>query len=240
MSHNHISSSFDDELNSLKANVVKMSSLVEEQYQNALLALINKDLVLAAEVRNSDLEIDQLDMAIEQKAIQMIALRSPVADDLRDIISTIKISSALERIGDYAKNLAKRVKVVQHKETISVSSIFLDQMIAQIRGMISDVIDAYINRDIEKAIHVWRRDKDVDITFNNLFKELLTYMMENPSHITPATHLLFIAKNIERAGDHVTNIAELVYYINEGELLALKRPKNDSSNYAEADSDIDN
>ncbi|MBL4894976.1 MAG: phosphate signaling complex protein PhoU [Emcibacter sp.] len=233
MSQNHILSSFDEELNDLRAQIVTMGRLVEEQYKNSLQALKTKDKELAEKVRKTDRLIDEMDTNIEKQAIHMIALRSPVADDLRDIVSTIKISAGLERIGDYAKNLAKRVTVIRHKKTISVSSALIDQMVTQIVSMISDVIDAYISRDIEKAIDVWRRDQMVDNLYNSLFREMLTYMMENPQYITPATHLLFIAKNIERAGDHATNIAELVYYINEGELLALKRPKNDSSNYAD-------
>ena len=235
MSQNHILSSFDDELNDLRAKIARMGGLVDEQYKNAFTALENKDQKLAAAVYKSDRMVDQIDADIEKQAIQMIALRSPVANDLRDIVSTIKISAGLERIGDYAKNLAKRVKVLGHRKTLSVSSALIDQMIKQIRSMISDVIDAYIARDTDKAIDVWRRDREVDSLYNSLFREMLTYMMEKPQYITSATHLLFIAKNIERAGDHATNIAELVYYINEGELLALKRPKDDSSNYIEVD-----
>ena len=235
MPHNHILSSFDDELSRLRSKIVKMGTRVEQQYKNAAISLKNKDCKLADKVRQSDKIIDQMDMEIEKLAIEMIALRSPMADDLRDIVSTIKISAGLERIGDYSKNLAKRVSVLSDKENITVSSALIGQMVIQIRAMITDVIDAYINRDIEKAIDVWRRDQEVDNLYNSLFREMLTYMMENPQNITLATHLLFIAKNIERAGDHATNIAELVYYINEGELLALKRPKNDSSNYAEID-----
>lgn len=237
MPHNHISSSFDGELNDLRAKIVKMGSLVEKQYKNAVLALVDKDKIRAEEVRNTDRTIDLMDADIEKGAIQLIALRSPVADDLRDIVSTIKISSGLERIGDYAKNLAKRVTVIRHAKTISLSSALIDQMVTEISSMISDVIDAYITRDVEKAIDVWQRDKKVDNLYNSLLRELLTYMMENPQYITSATHMLFIAKNIERAGDHATNIAELVYYINEGELLALKRPKDDSSNYVEIETD---
>ncbi len=235
MPHNHISSSFDEELNDLRAKIVKMGGLVDTQYKNALLSLQNKDKELAKDVRKFDKIIDQIDIEIEQQAIQMIALRSPVADDLRDIISSIKISSGLERIGDYAKNLAKRVSVIQHSKTISVSSHLLYQMVNQIRDMITDVIEAYVNRDIEQAIDVWQRDEQVDKVYNSLFREMLTYMMENPKYITPTTHILFIAKNVERAGDHITNIAELIYYINEGELLDQKRPKNDSSNYVEVE-----
>lgn len=239
MPHNHISSSFDEELNDLREKIVKMGGLVDSQYKNALLSLQNKDKTLAEEVRKSDKVIDQMDIEIEQQAIQMIALRSPVANDLRDIISSIKISSGLERIGDYAKNLAKRVSVIQHSKTISVSSPLLYQMVNLIRDMIADVIEAYVNRDTEQAIDVWRRDEQVDNVYNSLFREMLTYMIENPKYITPTTHILFIAKNIERAGDHVTNIAELIYYINEGELLDQKRPKNDSSNYVELEIEQD-
>ena len=238
MTHDHISSIFDEELNDLRAKVAKMGGLVEEQYKNALRALREKDTTLADNVRQNDRLIDEMDANIEKHAIEMIALRSPVADDLRDIVSTIKISAGLERIGDYAKNLAKRVAVIQHNKTLSVSSALMDQMVTQISSMISDVIDAYITRDTDKAIDVWRRDKAVDSLYNSLFREMLTYMMENPQYITPATHLLFIAKNIERAGDHATNIAELVYYINEGELLDLKRPKDDSSNYLDLNFDL--
>lgn len=237
MPHNHILSSYDEALNNLRSKVVKMGILVEQQYKNAAKSLKKKDQKLAEKVRQSDKAIDQMDMEIEKLAIEMIALRSPMADDLRDIVSTIKISAGLERIGDYSKNLAKRVSVLIDKENITVSNALIGQMVIQIRAMITDVIDAYINRDIEKAIDVWRRDQEVDNLYNSLFREMLTYMMENPQNITPATHLLFIAKNIERAGDHATNIAELVYYINEGELLAMKRPKNDRSSYAEIETD---
>ena len=210
-----------------------MGNFVEEQYEKAALALKTKDQQLADQVRQQDALIDQMDIDIDKHAIEIIARRSPVADDLREVVSTLKISSGLERIGDYAKNLAKRVNVLSQNETNPVSSILIDQMVMHIRGMVSDVMDAYINRDIDLAINVWRRDQEVDNLYNSLFQEMLTYMMENPRNITQATHLLFVAKNIERAGDHATNIAELIYYINEGELLALKRPKDDSSNYTD-------
>lgn len=233
MPHNHIVSVFDDELNNLRAKIVKMSDLVIKQYQDAFLSFQNNDLDFAEKIKKNDKNVDKMDLEIEQYAIKMIALRSPVADDLREIVSAIKISAGLERIGDYAKNLAKRVKILSQTENISVSNALLEQMVKQIINMTADVIDAYINHDVNKAIEVWRHDQQVDSLYNSLFREMLTYMMENPQNITNATHLLFIAKNIERAGDHATNIAELVYYINEGELLSLKRPKNGSSNYAE-------
>lgn len=237
MTHSHISSSFDDELAELRSRIVKMGSFVGEQYKQASIAMKANDEELADHVRKQDAVVDQMDVEIEKMAIELVALRSPVADDLRDIVSTIKISAGLERIGDYAKNLAKRVHAINHNKTISVSSSLIDQMVRHICGMISDVLDAYINRNVELAIDVWRRDQEVDNLYNSLFREMLTYMMENPRYITQATHLLFIAKNTERAGDHATNIAELVYYINEGELLDTKRPKDDSSNYLEIDID---
>lgn len=237
MPHNHIVSVFDDELNNLRAKIVKMSDLVIKQYQDAFLSFQNNDLDFAEKIKKNDKNVDKMDLEIEQYAIKMIALRSPVADDLREIVSAIKISAGLERIGDYAKNLAKRVKILSQTENISVSNALLEQMVKQIINMTADVIDAYVNHDVNKAIEVWRHDQQVDSLYNSLFREMLTYMMENPQNITNATHLLFIAKNIERAGDHATNIAELVYYINEGELLSLKRPKNGSSNYAEINQD---
>jgi len=237
MPQKHIVSIFDEELNTLRSKIVQMGNLVDKQFEKAAIALKSKDLELAKQIREGDREIDAIEQEIEKHAINMIALRSPVADDLREIISAIKISNGLERIGDYAKNLAKRIKVLSHSKTISVSSGLIDQMIFLLRGMITEVIEAYVNQDAEKAIEIWNRDQEVDSINNSLFRELLTYMMENPKLITPATHLMFIAKNIERAGDHVTNIAELIYYIDQGEQLELKRPKKDSSSYTEINFD---
>ena len=231
MPHSHIVSSFDDELNNLRQKIIKMANLVETQLKEAELSLINNDLDLAKKVKITDDIVDEMEREIERLSIEMIALRSPLADDLREIISAIKISNALERIGDYAKNLSKRVAVLSKTDKI-ISTSIISQMIDVISTMNRDIIDAYIHSNSEKAISVWTRDLVVDNLYNSFFRELLTYMMENPQYITPATHLLFIAKNIERAGDHLTNIAELVYFIVEGKAIEIVRPKGDESSKA--------
>ena len=231
MSEKHIVSSFDEDLNQLRRKVVEMGNLVEEQFVRAGEALSQRDQELAAEILKTDSLIDQLELDIEKSAVEVIALRAPVADDLREVISTIRISSALERMGDYIKNLAKRLSVLSKIDHLPGSAAIINQLISIIKTMVTDILDAYVNRDIQKAIDVWNRDQEVDSLYDSLFRELLTYMMENPRYITAATHLLFIAKNIERAGDHCTNIAEIIYYIAEGELLELKRPKKDASSF---------
>lgn len=229
MPNSHIVSSFDQELAQLRTKIVKMADLVALQFEKAEKALIEKDLKLAKFVKENDDLVDQMEQDIEKTAIEMIAMRSPMADDLREIISAIKISNALERIGDYAKNLSKRVAVLNEVNKFDPTNAVISQMISLINTMNKDVVDAYINRNSEKAISVWTRDLVVDNLYNSLFRELLTYMMENPKYITPATHLLFVAKNIERAGDHITNIAELIYYIIEGTPIEIVRPKGDDS-----------
>jgi len=153
-----------------------------------------------------------------------------MADDLREIISAIKICNALERIGDYAKNLSKRVPVINEEKQFVANTTVISQMISIINDMTEDVIDAYNTKDADKAISVWTRDLAVDNLYDSFFRELLTHMMENPRSITSATHLLFIAKNVERAGDHLTNIAEIIYYIIEGRTIEMVRPKGDLSN----------
>ncbi len=229
MPNSHIVSSFDEDLQKLRDKITDMAELVADQFSDAECALTTKDLKLAAQVKEKDNYVDQMEQEIEKTAIEMIAIRSPMADDLREIISAIKISNALERIGDYAKNLSKRVSVLSEVGDYTVSSSIISQMISIINVMNEDVIDAYIHKSPEKAISVWTRDLAVDNLYNSLFRELLTYMMENPEYITAATHLLFVAKNVERAGDHITNIAELIYYIVEGTPLEMVRPKGDNS-----------
>lgn len=229
MPHSHIVSSFDEDLSQLRNKIVEMARLVAKQFSDAEKALINKDLKLATVVRETDILVDQLEQDIEKSAIELIAIRSPLADDLREIISAIKISNALERIGDYAKNLSKRVVVLNETDNFEANIPVLSQMIEIVNMMNNDVIEAYTRKASEKAISVWTRDIVVDNLYESFFRELLTYMMENPEYITPATHLLFVAKNIERAGDHLTNIAELIYYIVEGTSLEMDRPKGDHS-----------
>ncbi|MCL4166473.1 UNVERIFIED_CONTAM: hypothetical protein GTU68_024656 [Idotea baltica] len=209
-----------------------MAQLVAHQFSEAERALTSGDLKLANHVRENDKMVDQLEQDIEKTSIELIAKRSPMADDLREIISAIKISNALERVGDYAKNLSKRVVVLNETKNFDANYSVICQMIEIINVMNKDVIDAYVNKTPEKAISVWTRDIVVDNLYDTLFRELLTYMMENPHYITPVTHLLFVAKNIERAGDHLTNIAELIYYIVEGTPLEMVRPKGDKSSLA--------
>lgn len=229
MENSHIVSSFDEDLTKLRNRIIKMATLVEQQFTNAEKALVNSDLKLAAHVKELDKQVDQMESEIERTAIELIAIRSPMADDLREIISAIKISNAYERIGDYAKNLSKRVQVLNEIGGFSHNASVISQMISIINLMNKDVIDAYTHKNSEKAISVWTRDLVVDNLYNSLFRELLTYMMENPEYITPGTHLLFVAKNVERAGDHLTNIAEMIYYIVEGTPLEMLRPKGDDS-----------
>ncbi|MDA9179746.1 phosphate signaling complex protein PhoU [Emcibacteraceae bacterium] len=230
MPNSHIVSSFGEDIKNLRQKIVEMAKLVQEQFNNAEKALVERDLKLASSVKDRDAIVDQIEQEIEQKAIELIATRSPMADDLREIISAIKICNALERIGDYAKNLSKRVPVINEEKQFVANTTVISQMISIINDMTEDVIDAYNTKDADKAISVWTRDLAVDNLYDSFFRELLTHMMENPRSITSATHLLFIAKNVERAGDHLTNIAEIIYYIIEGRTIEMVRPKGDLSN----------
>ena len=232
MPSSHIVSSFGEDIKNLREKTVEMAQLVREQFNNAEQALAKRDLDLASNVRDRDTIVDQMEQEIEQKAIELIAMRSPMADDLREIISAIKICNALERIGDYAKNLSKRVPVINEENQFAANTAVISQMIEIINTMSEDVIEAYVTKNADKAISVWTRDLAVDNLYDSFFRELLTHMMENPRSITCATHLLFIAKNVERAGDHITNIAEIIYYIIEGRPIEIIRPKGDLSSEA--------
>lgn len=229
MPNSHIVSSFGEDIKNLRQKIVGMAKLVQEQFNNAEQALVERNLTLASSVKDRDTIVDQMEQEIEQKAIELIATRSPMADDLREIISAIKICNALERIGDYAKNLSKRVPVINQEKQFVANTTVISQMISIINDMTEDVIDAYNTKNADKAISVWTRDLAVDNLYDSFFRELLTHMMENPKSITSATHLLFIAKNVERAGDHLTNIAEIIYYIIEGKPIEMMRPKGDLS-----------
>jgi phosphate transport system protein len=229
MPSSHIVSSFGEDIKNLREKTVEMAQLVREQFNNAEQALVKRDLDLASSVRDRDTIVDQMEQEIEQKAIELIAMRSPMADDLREIISAIKICNALERIGDYAKNLSKRVPVINEENQFAANTAVISQMIEIINTMSEDVIEAYVTKNADKAISVWTRDLAVDNLYDSFFRELLTHMMENPRSITCATHLLFIAKNVERAGDHITNIAEIIYFIIEGRPIEMVRPKGDLS-----------
>ena len=223
----HIVAAFSEELKQLSATILRMGGLAESQLTSAIDALVQRDEELAQRVIASDQEIDRLDGEIDKFTTRLFALRQPMAVDLRAIISAIRLASDIERTGDLAKNNAKRVLVMQSWPHIeSVHGIArLGQMVQR---MLKDVLDAYAERDVDKAIDVWNRDDDTDRMYNSLFRELLTYMIEDPRNITACTHLLFVAKNLERIGDHATNMAETVHFLVLGRRLdEYERPKDD-------------
>jgi len=214
----HTVKAFDQDLDQLRATICEMGGLAEAAIRESMQALIRRDAAAAAGVVERDKKIDALEAEVERQAVQIIALRAPMADDLRDVVAALKIAGVVERIGDYAKNIAKRVSSVEDSKIRPLS--LLPEM-ARIAGeMVQQVLDAFAARDAEKAAAVCERDQAVDDFYNSIFRALLTHMMENPHNITPATHLLFVAKNLERIGDHATNVAEMVYFAATGEHLA--------------------
>ncbi len=223
----HIVRAFDRDLEALQALIMKMGGLVEDAITSAAEALETRDEELAEEVRRRDREIDALEEQINEEAARIIALRQPAAVDLRVILTVIKISGNLERIGDYSKNMAKRVAVLAPMPPIDDATAAIRRMAREVGGMLKDALDAFVQRDAEAAREVIRRDRDVDQMYNALFRQFLTFMMEDPRNITACMHLHFIAKNTERMGDHVTNIAEQVVYLVTGEFPEETRPKAD-------------
>ena len=218
----HTVKAFDQDLDQLRATISEMGGLAEAAIRDSMEALVRRDSRSAAEVVERDKKIDALETEVERHAVQIIALRAPMADDLRDVVAALKIAGVVERIGDYGKNIAKRVASVEDSRIRPIS--LLPEM-ARIAGeMVHNALDAFAARDSAKAAEVCERDAAVDDFYNSIFRALLTHMMENPNNITPATHLLFVAKNLERIGDHATNIAEMVYFAAEGQHLA-DRPK---------------
>ncbi len=227
MNDKHIVSSFDRDLEGIQASVVKMGGLVEEALSQAATALKRGDVELAQKVRAGDRVIDGLDLALKSDAARLLALRSPTAGDLRTVLSVMEISSHLERCGDYAKNIAKRTIAMSGSGEISGSFAALGQMSKFVETMIRDVLDAYIQRDAARANEIIERDMEADQMYNTLFRSLLTHMMEDHRNIAIGMHLHFIAKNIERVGDHATGIAEQVIYLVTGEMPDDDRPKQD-------------
>ena len=223
----HISSAFDRDLETIQALVVRMGGMVESAIADAATALETFDDELAEDVRRRDKEIDRLDAQVNEEAARLIALRAPAATDLRLVLTVIKISAALERVGDYAKNMAKRSHVLATLPVIDGAGMALRRMAMTVDRMLKDALDSYIQRDAVLAHDVRDRDLEVDQMYNALFREFLTYMMEDPRNITPCMHLHFIAKNIERMGDHATAIAEQVIYLVTGALPGDARPKSD-------------
>jgi phosphate transport system protein len=227
----HTVKSFDDELKRLNQVISQMGGLVEMQLQAAVEALVKRDADAAGKVVRDDAKIDELELQSSQLVIRLLALRQPMAVDLRQIVSALKISSDLERIGDYAANVAKRA--IALSQIPAVKPLYtIPRMARLVQQIIKDVLDAYVERDAVKAIAAWQRDEEVDEMYTSLFRELLTYMMEDQRNIGPCIHLLFIAKNIERMGDHATNVAEDIHYLVHGTPIDATRPKGDQTSFA--------
>ncbi len=207
----HTVKAFDEDLNRLRGLISEMGGRAEQALLQAMSALTSGDLELAAKVVEGDKKIDALETEVEQLAVQTLALRAPMADDLREMIAALKIVSVVERIGDYAKNIAKRVALMERARSIEAIPV-LTSMSSLVAELIHDALDSFAARDAELAVRVTVRDRNVDDFYNSIFRTLVTFMMENPRHITESAHLLFVAKNLERMGDHATNIAEMVYY----------------------------
>ncbi len=227
MASEHTVRAFENELTLLDKRIAEMGGLAEQNLGRAFDALAKRDIEIAAIVIKEDAKIDAIQYEIEEQVIQMIALRQPVADDLRQIMMVLKISGDLERIGDFGKNIAKRSQAIAGETWPRPVMLGLQHMLELALAQLKDVLDAYATRDIELALAVWRKDEQIDEMYNSVFRELLTYMMEDPRTIGLCTHLLFGAKNIERIGDHATNIAETIYYVVEGKELSEDRPKKD-------------
>ena len=230
-SSQHIASVFDRDLETVQAQIMKMGGLVEQAILDAADSLDSRDEEQAERVRESDRAVDDLEELINDECARLIALRQPTAVDLRLVLSVMKISGNLERIGDYAKNMAKRTGVLIQMAPIDGATVSLKRMARDVQLMLKDALDAYIHRDAELAMDVIHRDRDVDQLYNALFREFLTFMMEDPRNITACMHLHFMAKNIERMGDHVTTIAEQVIYLATGQYPDDEREKADRSSH---------
>lgn len=227
MKEQHIASAFDRDLEAIQAQIMKMGGLVEASIADSARSLENRDEELAEKVRAADKAIDALEELINDEAARVIALRAPTAIDLRLVLTVIKVSANLERIGDYGKNMAKRTGVLSGLPPVNGSTGAIRRMARAVEIMLKDALDAYVQRDAELAMDVIERDQEVDQMYNALFREFLTFMMEDPRQITACMHLHFIAKNIERMGDHVTSIAEQVVYLVTGEVPDETRTKAD-------------
>lgn len=226
--HEHIVKSFEDELNTLTAECARMGGLAEAQVADSIQAVVKRDQGLAASLVERDEQLDHLQLDIERKAIRLIALRQPMANDLRRTVAAMKIAGELERTGDLAKNIAKRTLVIVESEPMTPLTRSLERLGKLVLTRLKAVLDAYTRSDLERALAVWSQDDEVDEHYNSLFRELLTYMMGDPRTITACAHMLFVAKNLERIGDHATNIAEMVSYEITGEEMIQARPKTDA------------
>lgn len=228
MNREHIVRSFAEELHRLSSLITQMGGMAEAQVEAAVQAVIRRDSDLAQQVVAGDARIDAYERQIDAEAVRLLALRQPMAQDLREIVSALKIGADLERVGDYAANIAKRSIALAQVPAMRPASA-MPRMGRLVQEILKEVLDAYVERDVEKAVGAWCRDGELDELYTSLFRELLTHMMEDPRNITPCTHLLFIAKNLERVGDHATNIAETIHYLVVGQPLTSARPKGDKT-----------
>ncbi|HEX8484594.1 phosphate signaling complex protein PhoU [Sphingomonas sp.] len=215
----HTVKAFDADIGRLRGLISQMGGLAEDAIARAMQSLQRNDLELAAEVRADDRAIDRIEAEVERLAVQIIALRAPMAVDLREVVAALKIASVVERIGDYAKNIARRVPLIESEHRIEPVSI-LPAMGRMASEMVHAVLDAFAARDADAAVRVCESDSALDDFYDSIFRTLLTYMAENPKTITQVAHLLFVAKNLERIGDHATNVAEMVYFAATGTQMA--------------------
>jgi phosphate transport system protein len=220
----HTLKAFDEDLDRLRGLIAQMGGLAEHAIGEAMRCLVQRDVDGAMRIVEDDKKLDQLEIETERRVVQLIALRAPMAGDLRDAVAALKISGVVERIGDYAKNIARRVPLLESMGQIEPLSL-LPEMARIATQMVHDVLNAFVNRDAEAAVKVAERDNAVDDFYDSIFRTLLTFMMENPNNIGQSAHLLFVAKNLERVGDHATNIAEMVYFAATGEQMAERLEK---------------
>ncbi len=229
MSFEHTVRAYDEDLDAITAELARMGGLAEASVADAVHAIARRDVDMAETVIARDRKLDALETEIERKAIRLIALRQPVADDLRRTVAAMKIASNLERVGDLAKNIAKRAMVLAESDSATPPlTASIERMGDLVGGRLKDVLDALATREVEGAISVWTHDHEIDEHYDAIFRELLTYMMSDPRTIGACAHLLFVAKNLERIGDHATNIAEDLHYEITGTELESERPKSDS------------
>jgi phosphate transport system protein len=223
----HTVKAFTEELDALTQEVARMGGMAEIAVNDSVAAIARRDTELAQSVMQRDVKIDNEQREIERRAIKLFALRQPFASDLRVVLTAWRIATELERVGDLAKNIAKRAMILNQSEPIQLTRS-VERMGRMSAAHLKQVLDAYANRDVQAAISVWQSDDNIDAHYNSLFRELLTYMIEDPRTITSCTHLLFIAKNLERIGDHGTNIAEHIHFLVTGEEIATQRPRADA------------
>jgi phosphate transport system protein len=224
----HTVKSFGNELDSLASEIARMGGLAESQLSDCITAVMRRDTALARSVIERDQKVDAAQREVERRVTRLMALRQPMASDLRETLAAWKIAGDLERIGDLAKNVSKRTLVLNQSDPIQLTRS-IERMGRMAAAHLKQVLDAYSQRNADMGISVWYGDEEIDAHYNSLFRELLTYMMEDPRTISPCAHLLFVAKNIERIGDHCTNIAETIHYLVTGEEITANRPKADEA-----------